>query len=101
MMLLPNLTPDGSKIMLYGMTTDNVPLFQLKDFLRRKTMMLDLQLKSGVDFTGLIIIVYARHGSLGHIAQFDLKYLKNFFKYGRVSFILNYLEFQKVTSPVK
>ena len=87
-MLLPNLTPDGLKIMLYGLTTDNVSLFQPKDFFRRMAMILDLQMKSGIDFTGIHVVIYARHGSLGHIAQFDLMYLKKIFKLARVSSFL-------------
>lgn len=85
MMLLPNLTPDGLKILLYGVTSDDPSLFQPVDFFRRMAMVLDIQQKLGIDFTGIRVILYARHGTLSHLAQFDLLLLKRVFKLARVS----------------
>lgn len=84
-MLLPKLTDDGLRIMLYGPRSDNSSLFQLMDFFRRMAMVLDIQQKAGIDFTGIHVIIYARYGTLGHMAQFDLSLLKKVFKLAKVS----------------
>ncbi len=84
-MLLPNLTPDGLKIMLYGVRSEDASLFQPMDFFRRMAMVLDIQQKAGIDFTGMRVIIYARYGTLGHLAQFDLMFLKRVFKLAKVS----------------
>lgn len=84
MMLLPKLTYEGAKIMLYGPTTDDASLFQPNDFFRRMALVLDIQQKAGIDFTGLRVIIYLRHATLAHLAQFDLPLLKRVFKLAKV-----------------
>lgn len=84
-MLLPKLTPDGLRILMYGPRSENAALFQPMDFFRRMAMVLDIQQKAGIDFTGIHVIIYARHGTLGHVAQFDLALLKKVFKIAKVS----------------
>ena len=84
-MLLPNLTPEGTKIMIYGPTTDDASLFQPSDFFRRMAMVLDIQQKAGIDFTGLRVLLYLRHATIAHLGQFDLPYLKKVFKIATVS----------------
>lgn len=85
MMILPKLTSDGLRILLYGVTSDDASLFQPIHFFRRMTMVLDIQQKAGIDFTGIHVIIYARNGTFGHLAQFDLVFLKKVFKLARVS----------------
>lgn len=86
MMLLPKLTSDGSRIMLYGPRSDNAALFQPMDFFRRMGMILDIQQKAGIDFSGLHVVIYARYGTLGHMAQFDLAFLKKVFKLAKKAY---------------
>lgn len=70
--------------MFYGPTTDDASVFQPVDFFRRMAMVLDIQQKAGIDFTGLRVIIYLRHATLGHLAQFDLPLLKRVFKIAKV-----------------
>ncbi|XP_065222293.1 alpha-tocopherol transfer protein-like [Planococcus citri] len=86
MMLLPKLTPDGLRIMLYGVRSENAALFQPMDFFRRMGMVLDIQQKAGIDFTGIHVVIYARYGTLGHLAQFDLTMLKKVFKLAKKAY---------------
>lgn len=88
MLLLPKVTPDGCRIMLYGVNTEDVSLFQLEDFFHRMSMILDIQQKAGIDFTGLRVVIYLRHATLHHLTLFDLPFLKKVFKVAKVSMSL-------------
>ena len=85
MLLLPKVTPDGCRIMLYGINSEDPSLFRLDDFFHRMAMILDIQQKNGIDFMGLRVIIYLRFATLNHLTLFDLPYLKRVFKVARVS----------------
>lgn len=82
--ILPKLTPEGRRVMLFSHLTPSADEFDATVMLKRISMMMDIMLQEGVDYVGMEVVVDTKNVVFGHLARYNLSILRRTFDLGWV-----------------
>ncbi|XP_054286488.1 alpha-tocopherol transfer protein-like [Macrosteles quadrilineatus] len=80
--ILPKLTPEGRRVIMFSHLTPSADEFDATVMLKRISMMMDVMLQEGVDYTGMDVLVDTKNVVFGHLARYNASILSRTFKLG-------------------
>lgn len=76
--VLPDLTPDGCKVIFMYLKRVETEYFVLSDFIKVLTMVIDMLLMTSGTFDGLIFVYDMKGFSLSHISRLSINMIKKY-----------------------